>query len=60
MEYMKFGDLEKYINFPWDECDAKLVGYQLLSGLKFLHGEGITHRDLKPAVGPFPDLICYA
>jgi len=56
MEYMELGDLSNHVHFPWDEGDARVVGYQLLEGLKFLHGKGITHRDLKPAVGPFSDL----
>ena len=50
MEYMKLGDLGKYIDFIWEEDDTKLVVQQLLSGLSFMHERGITHRDLKPAV----------
>ena len=50
MEYMPLGDLGKYIDFLWDEADAKIVAHQLLLGLKFMHAQNITHRDLKPAV----------
>ena len=50
MDYMKLGDLGKYIDFIWEEDDTKLVAQQLLSGLSFMHENGITHRDLKPAV----------
>ena len=50
MDYMKLGDLRKYIDFIWEEDDTKIVVQQVLSGLSFMHGNGITHRDLTPAV----------
>ena len=50
MDYMKLGDLGKYIDFIWEEDDTKLVVQQVLSGLSFMHENGITHRNLQPAV----------
>ena len=50
MDYMKLGDLGRYIDFIWEEDDTKFVVQQLLSGLSFMHENGITHRDLKPPV----------
>ena len=50
MDYMKLGDLGKYIDFIWEEDDTKLVVKQLLSGLSFMHENGLVHRDLKPPV----------
>lgn len=50
MENIDLGDLGKYIDQPWLGTDASVVAEQLLQGLQVLHKEGITHRDLKPAV----------
>jgi len=42
-------------NYQWNEGDTKVVIQQLLHGLVAMHKEGITHRDLKPAVStPLP------
>lgn len=50
MENIDLGDLGKYIDQPWADTDAVVVAEQLLQGLQVLHDQGITHRDLKPAV----------
>ncbi|XP_078336961.1 serine/threonine-protein kinase Chk2-like [Crassostrea virginica] len=31
----------------YDEATAKLISYQMVCAVKYLHDEGITHRDLK-------------
>lgn len=52
IEYMEYGDLETFIlnnNVP--ENDLKTVTRQLLEGLKIMHGNNFSHRDLKPQVG---------
>lgn len=50
LEYMPGGNLLSRIKelrkIPEPEC--KLIFYQLLLGIQYLHEEGITHRDLKP------------
>lgn len=47
MEYMKYGDLSKYLNTP---LDAREITRQLLDGLIVLHERQICHRDIKPQV----------
>ena len=52
MEYMPQSDLNHYMDIPWREHNTGIVVKQLLSGLVFLHGSGVAHRDLNPQVGP--------
>ncbi|TVY88722.1 Serine/threonine-protein kinase [Lachnellula willkommii] len=50
MEYVPGGDLGTLINQngPLPELDVKDMARQLLGALGYLHGEGVTHRDVKP------------
>ncbi|KAJ9646416.1 hypothetical protein H2199_002465 [Coniosporium tulheliwenetii] len=48
MEYFELGDLSRYVGEDITELDAVEVANDLLFGLKIMHSEGFTHRDLKP------------
>ena len=52
MEYIANGDLERYLQHKpaLDEFDARQVMFQIVEGLDFMHENGFSHRDLKPAV----------
>jgi len=54
MEYPQDGDLTKYIGKPLPQETVKTISMQLLEGLKVMHQEGITHRDIRPTVLPLP------
>ncbi|QKX63248.1 uncharacterized protein TRUGW13939_10417 [Talaromyces rugulosus] len=48
MEYFRNGTLDHFIAKGLLEQDAQIIGQQLLEGLKIMHQEQFTHRDLKP------------
>lgn len=50
MEYLPNGDLQNYLHSPLSEKEARHIVLQVLEGLQFMHDNGFTHRDLKPAV----------
>ena len=52
MEYLREGDLQQHLNSPLPEKEGQHIVSQILEGLHYMHGNGFTHRDLKPAVGP--------
>ncbi|KAF8417354.1 kinase-like domain-containing protein [Tirmania nivea] len=49
-ESMIGGDLRKYMNELWSEDDAKFLGRQLFTRMKFMHENNLMHLDLKPGV----------
>lgn len=50
MEYLSNGDLRKYLGSPLAEHEGQSIISQVLEGLDYMHQNGFTHRDLKPAV----------
>ncbi|MCJ1403823.1 hypothetical protein MMC11_007046 [Xylographa trunciseda] len=50
MEYLGRGDLSKYIIMGLDEIEAREVMENITHGLRVMHQEGFTHRDIKPQV----------
>ncbi|KAL2068665.1 hypothetical protein VTL71DRAFT_15003 [Oculimacula yallundae] len=48
MEYFERGTLDNFITPYLPENTARTVSLQLLQGLKIMHEEKFTHRDLKP------------
>ena len=56
MEYLPNGDLQNYLHSPLSEKEARHIAVQVLEGLQFMHDNGFTHRDLKPAVS---SPMCY-
>lgn len=57
MEYFPSGTLDLYMTTDLREVDAQSISLQLLEGLKIIHEEGFTHRDLKPQVNAIHPLL---
>ncbi|XP_076030864.1 serine/threonine-protein kinase grp-like [Oratosquilla oratoria] len=50
LEYASGGDLEQKIGSSGlDEDTSKFYFKQLVSGVKYMHAQGVVHRDLKPS-----------
>lgn len=60
MEYFPLGDLSNFIENDISEESIREIASQLLQGLTFMHAEGYTHRDLKPAISSLSpvDIAC--
>lgn len=53
LEYLGGGELRNRIrdlSRPFPENEVKFVFYQILLGLRYLHLNGVTHRDIKVLV----------
>ncbi|RPB20291.1 hypothetical protein L211DRAFT_525811 [Terfezia boudieri ATCC MYA-4762] len=57
-EDMAGGVLRKCIDEPWLEGDAKILGRQLFTSMKFMHDNQLMHLDLKPGVRIPSHLTC--
>ena len=54
MEYFVLGDLDRQIHggVALSEQDAQDITTQILEGIRVMHQNRISHRDLKPGVRP--------
>jgi serine/threonine protein kinase len=50
MEYLRHGDLSNYATTELLETEIIEITDNILRGLKAMHEEGFTHRDIKPQV----------
>ncbi len=52
MEYLPAGDLEQFRTGspPFSGLHASCIVWQLVQGVRHMHENGFTHRDLKPGV----------
>jgi serine/threonine protein kinase len=50
MEFLRHGDLSNYATAELQEMDIREITDNVLRGLKVMHEEGFTHRDIKPQV----------
>jgi serine/threonine protein kinase len=49
LEFCELGDLEKYLSKCNPSKEQRIVWcFELASGLEYIHGKGIAHRDIKP------------
>lgn len=60
LEYMAGGTLEKFVdkNGPANESTARQVMRDILSAVKYIHQDGVVHRDIKVRVAALPVKKC--
>jgi serine/threonine protein kinase len=52
MEFLEYGDLQKYIAAPLPELEAASIVSQAAQALQYMHRKKFVHRDIKPLVCP--------
>lgn len=50
MEFLEFGDLQKFITAPFPEPEAASIVAQVGQALQYMHRKSFVHRDIKPLV----------
>ncbi|KAJ5669752.1 kinase-like domain-containing protein [Penicillium macrosclerotiorum] len=48
MEFLEYGDLQKYITKPFPEPEAAMIVTQVAQALQYMHQKNFVHRDIKP------------
>ncbi|KAI9367318.1 kinase-like domain-containing protein [Aspergillus egyptiacus] len=48
MEFVQYGDLQKFITAPFPEPEAASIVTQVARALQYMHRKNFVHRDIKP------------
>ena len=56
MEYLEHGDLQQCVYGALTEKEARDITKQIAQGLRHLHSQSFTHRDIKPTASTFGPL----
>ncbi|KAJ5372058.1 kinase-like domain-containing protein [Penicillium concentricum] len=48
MEFLQYGDLQKFIKAPFPEPEAASIVFQVAQALQYMHRKNFVHRDIKP------------
>ncbi|KAL3475998.1 kinase-like domain-containing protein [Aspergillus californicus] len=48
MEFIEYGDLQRFITAPFPESEAVSIVTQIAQALRYMHQKSFVHRDVKP------------